>query len=164
MFQLLTVLSFAVSYLVRVLLFEERVSHFGPWPSKNAIVRRLRKDEDGLIMEYEQPVTFFDRVRQFFTRCYDIDKKTNEWYVREDRMEMWTCPKCLSFWVAGAVVIPYLLLTGRWKDIPLAWVAVSGGSYLLYRMTDFSVEVNNEIYMDGPMIDAMDGDDDHEEV
>lgn len=153
MFQILAILSFAVSYITRALLFEERVSHYGPWPSKDLTVKRMRRDENYTYL-YEQPVTFFDRIRFWTTRAYDIDHKRNEWFVREDRMEMWTCPKCLAFWVSGAVVVPYLFLTGQWKMIPVAWLAVAGGSHMIYKLTDVEIVVNNTY------VDALNGDDD----
>lgn len=143
----LIALSLAAAYITRALLFEERVSHYGPWASKREKVLRMRKTKDGQILHYEQDVTFFDRIRQFTTRCYDIDKEEGIWGVREDRMEMWTCPKCLAFWVSGAITIPYLLITGQWKQIPLAWAAVSGGAYLAYHVSEMELNFNiNSFY------------------
>jgi hypothetical protein len=161
MFQILSTLAFAVAYITRVLLYEDRVSHYGPWPSKNSkVVRMQRPAGEEILYTQEHPVTAFDRIRQATTGAYDVDKKTNTWYVREDRMEMWTCPKCLTFWVAGAVVIPYCLLTGKWKDIPVTWMAVCGLGYMAYNLSDVEIVVNNDIYMDDGAIIAEDGDED----
>jgi hypothetical protein len=158
MTQVLIALSFAVSYLVRVLLFEERVSHFGPWPSREATVVRIRKEGDEVSI-YKQPVTFFDRIRFWTSRAYEIDQENNEWYVREDRMEMWSCPKCLTFWMSAAVVIPYCLFTGKWKQIPLMVAAVSGGAYLIHNLNDLEFRVNMNSFYEAET-DAQDGDED----
>lgn len=161
MFRIFVLLSFAAAYLTRALLFEERVSHYGPWPSRDATVVRIKREGEE-ITTYKQPVTFFDRLRYWTTRAYEIDHENKEWYVREDRMEMWSCPKCLAFWTSGAIVVPYLLLTGNWKEIPLMWAAVSGASHLAYKLTDVEVHINVNSFYEAATT-AMDGDD-HEEV
>ena len=135
------IISFFTAYVVRVLLYEDRVSHYGPWPSRIAkVVRVSRRDPQNpeeRFAEFTHPVTLFDRVRQLLTRCYEIDPESNQWFIRESRMEMWTCPKCLTFWVVSVLAIPYFLLAGlSIVLLPFYVGAAYGLSYLIYQKSE----------------------------
>lgn len=95
---------FTVYYVTRALVFEHKPSHQGPWPSEHKRVQRVFEDAEGKTMTYSYPVNFFDYVRRFFG-LYKVGKEF--WLVREERLEVWTCTFCLSFWVAllaGALI------------------------------------------------------------
>jgi hypothetical protein len=113
----------AVYYLTKVLLFEEKTDHYGPFPSTSEWVHRKN--------HYAQPVTLFDRVRRWTLNPYDIDVEDGEglWHVDEQRMERWTCPKCLSFWISLAVTIFILVFIERprsLKDLAQAAILIFG--------------------------------------
>lgn len=51
------------------------------------------------------------------------------------------CIYCMGWWISGAFLAAYLLLTGLWTGTPLAvhgveWFAVAGGQALLNRWDD----------------------------
>lgn len=94
----LVLLALTVSYLTHILLLEEKTSHFGPFQNKDRIVY-FKNAEDG---DHTQPVALFDWVRRPFG-VYRVEKHI--WYVNETASERWTCPVCLSFWVALAVLL-----------------------------------------------------------
>lgn len=85
-------LSLLVFYLTRMLLFVERDNHFGPFPSAKKFLTRV-------VDNYHQPVTLFDWVRRL-TPFNPYEVTGDLWVVNERKMEVWTCPFCLSFWVA----------------------------------------------------------------
>lgn len=96
-------------YLTRSLLFAEKVDHFGPFPSATKFLTILES-------HYHQPVTLFDWVRRF-TPFNPYQVSGNLWIVNKRKMEVWTCPFCLSFWVAliataiyGLTVQPNILI------------------------------------------------------
>lgn len=106
------------AYIVEVLLFQEKVSHYGPFPSKERKVIHIQHRPDGTVSEYTQPVTWFEWFRRGFG-VYTVlpDEGTtgdpeNEipaippsetWFVNPEAIEVWTCPTCLSFWVSVIV-------------------------------------------------------------
>ncbi|WP_433341708.1 DUF1360 domain-containing protein [Streptomyces sp. CA-253872] len=52
-----------------------------------------------------------------------------------------SCVYCLGWWLSGAVLATYLLVTGRVTHAPLLihgieWLAVAGGAVLLNRLDD----------------------------
>lgn len=52
-----------------------------------------------------------------------------------------SCTYCAGWWLAGALLVTYLLATGTWHDTPLLvhgieWAAVAGGQALLNRWDD----------------------------
>lgn len=114
----------AVYYLTKVLLFEEKVSHHGPFPSTSEWVQRPSTS-------YTQPVTLFDRVRRWTLNPYTIQKFDGEylWVLDEKKLERWTCPKCLSFWISLAVTVFILVFIEHprsLKDLAQAVILVFG--------------------------------------
>jgi hypothetical protein len=136
-FELFILLSFAVSYFVRVFEFGELVSHFGPFPNYDKLVKRIHRDEEGDIIDiYEAPVTLIDEVRAR-TPMNPYHISDNTWMIDNQKMWVWECPKCLSPYVAAALTVPVMLFYGRWQDIPLMWAAVTGGGYFVYSIVDY---------------------------
>lgn len=104
---LFVIMAMAVTYATHILLLERKTSHFGPFPSKSRfVVFHTDFDEDGTeIARHAQPVALFDRIRRLFG-AYSIQGL--QWNVRDGALsEVWTCPKCLSFWIA---LLPALIL------------------------------------------------------
>lgn len=140
-----------VFYLTRVLLFEEKDSHFGPWPSKTRRVVWFKFPPEAVFddpeahayEEYRQPVTLFDWVRRVFglyrvAKYGDEGQKTAEelWYVNSDRVEVWTCPVCLSFWTAlftTAFLVGYL----RSIEALIFLLPMAAISVLMHSLRDF---------------------------
>lgn len=120
----------ATFYLVRVLIFEEKTSHFGPFPSDKQFVRIAQTG-------YTQPVTLFDRIRRYTMNPYKVGYNGEIWEVDQQKMERWTCPTCLSAWVALFVVIVIALFVQRPRtlkdlfELMLFGAGVAGGSALL---------------------------------
>lgn len=88
----------AVYYLTQILLFGMGEKH-GLWASKTDVVRMVSPDKEIV----SRPVHFFDRVR-WLSGLYIIEKNaegSKVWRVREERLPVWLCPICLSFWVSA---------------------------------------------------------------
>lgn len=121
----------AVFYATQVLLFEERVDHFGPFPSRTLFVHRARSG-------YSQPVTLIDRVRRWTLNPYTFEAE-GLWTVDELAMERWSCPKCLSFWVALAAALYVTIFVerpqtlGAWFERLVFTGGLAGASTLLSR-------------------------------
>lgn len=105
--QLIQILLMALTtaYLTHILILERKTSHFGPFPSKGLVV--LFKPDEEFDEEHIQPVTLFDWVRRIFG-VYSV--KNHVWTVKAIESQRWTCPICLSFWIAAAVIVINALL------------------------------------------------------
>jgi uncharacterized membrane protein YqaE (UPF0057 family) len=89
------------AYLVRVFLFDGSI---GPFEDEHSVIV-----DDGEIIGHPD---IFDRVRALFGAYQRIKKDgTAFWHVRQSRMAVWRCPKCLGFWVSMLINIVYFLLT-----------------------------------------------------
>lgn len=125
----------AVFYTTQVLLFKERTSHFGPFPSKTQFVFRQRS-------HYSQPVTLFDRIRRWTLNPYTMEDENELWYVNEQKMERWSCPKCLSLWVSLAATLFITIFIDRPKSLSQVFekliflVALAGSTTLLSSVYD----------------------------
>lgn len=122
--------SFALFYLVCVLLLYERETHFGPFESLNKKVCFIH--EDGA---HYQPVALFDRIRAL-TGIYK--KEGNIWYVKRYWVtDVWTCPTCLSMWVAMPISV-FLVVSGEVliRDIVIIHFALAGISTFLHQFLD----------------------------
>lgn len=102
----LLLLSLAVTYLTHVLLLEQKISHYGPFVDKDRLVE-WRANPDKEIAPHVQSVTLFDWIRRPFG-VYTV--KGHVWIVNETASERWTCPICLSFWVAAAMLVVHFVL------------------------------------------------------
>lgn len=87
----------SVAYLTRVLLFDAHGT--GPFPSAES---KIVVDEGPV-----RAVHLFDRVRRVLGAYEIVDSL---WFVRSKRMEVWECPKCLSFWMAFVGAVPVIML------------------------------------------------------
>ncbi|MFF2612363.1 DUF1360 domain-containing protein [Kitasatospora sp. NPDC058046] len=61
--------------------------------------------------------------------------------ARELLVTLISCVYCTGWWVAGAVLAVYLLVTGQWAHAPVLvhgveWLAVAGGGVLANRWDD----------------------------
>jgi hypothetical protein len=61
--------------------------------------------------------------------------------VREAVVTLVSCVYCSGWWIAGALLLTWLLATGQWHQAPLLvhgieWLAVAGGAVLLNRWDD----------------------------
>ncbi|PWI15975.1 hypothetical protein DI272_18750 [Streptomyces sp. Act143] len=66
--------------------------------------------------------------------------------VRSAAVTLISCPYCMGWWISGALLATYLLVTGRFDDAPLLihgieWFAVAGAAVLLNRVDDTLGEV-----------------------
>ncbi|MEZ0073602.1 DUF1360 domain-containing protein [Planotetraspora sp. GP83] len=58
--------------------------------------------------------------------------------LRDNAVTLISCPYCAGWWISGAILAVYLLVTGRWGDAPLLlhgieWLAAAGAAVLLNR-------------------------------
>ena len=110
----------AVAYLVSVFLFDAEDGETGPYPEDDVKFAEYVKDEfseEGTFNLVHRRITRWDRVRQFLNHPYRVeptpymaweadDGIKEVWTRNEDKMKVWECPKCLSFWMA----IPFTLM------------------------------------------------------
>ncbi|APU89039.1 hypothetical protein Rctr85_010 [Virus Rctr85] len=161
-----------VFYASLVLLFQEKESHFGPWPSRlrRVIWAKLAKPDSASdwtdsYTEYTQPVTLFDWVRRLFG-AYAVQRVSDDpveevWYVKDERMEVWTCPVCLSFWLSLVPTVFYKLVGGGWLSSFIFPFAVSGVSVLLHGIYD-ALSATSRSMEQMAVISYSDSDDDDE--
>lgn len=102
-----------VAYVTRMLTFTEKIDHFGPLPSDKLFIHRARTN-------YAQPVTLFDWIRRI-TPFNPYLIQGDLWVIREKRLEVWSCPFCLSFWTAflGTAILGFTV-----QSSPLELVTV----------------------------------------
>lgn len=67
---------------------------------------------------------------------YDWHARKTESVVRTAAVTLISCIYCMGWWVSGAFLAVYLVLTDQWHGVPLAlhgieWFAVAGGQALL---------------------------------
>ncbi|MFC8332742.1 DUF1360 domain-containing protein [Streptomyces olivaceus] len=77
----------------------------------------------------------------FRNRVMDWQAERPESTTRSAVLTLITCPYCVGWWLAGAILATYLLTTGQWTGTPLLvhgieWLAVAGGAVLLNRWDD----------------------------
>lgn len=138
MLEISILLSFGVGYFIRLFEMLERKSYFGPYQSYTQKIFRVYRGKEGEVERiYEQPVTLIERIRRASPlNPYSVSDDETEWHVDAEKAEVWECPKCLSPWMAFATVVPFMLVMGRWRQIPLMWVGVTGGGYFIYSLTE----------------------------
>lgn len=90
---LLVLFGLAAAYSTKVLLFDtEKIeSHYGPFLDYSRFIS---------FIDHNRPVTLFDWIRRPFG-VYNIQGK--QWVVDEKlnrKIDRWTCPYCLSFWLS----------------------------------------------------------------
>lgn len=142
--------SFATMYLMSILLWHEEGEH-GPFPDNRRDVVRLRQVMEDHITEYRVRVTLFDWVRRVFG-LYDVSRYEDVsgnvrfiWLVREERLPVWACTRCLSFWAALAVCIPLNFSIPLWW-MPMFVLGMSGASYAIHWWIQKQLESNYPPY------------------
>lgn len=105
----------SVAYLTRVFLFDGST---GPFESNTKVVV-----EDGT---YEGFVDLWDRVRQIFGvyRVEDAGNGIENWHTTI-RVELWKCPKCLSFWVSFLASVPFTLFIHEYALFPIVHLSIT---------------------------------------
>lgn len=82
--------------------------------------------------------TIFDRARSALHTWHAAAPSR---VVRASLATLIACIYCAGWWVAGALLATWLLVTGAWHDAPLIvhgieWAAVAGAGVLLNRWDD----------------------------
>jgi hypothetical protein len=124
---LLFLLGVPCSYIVECFLLQEKDDHEGPFKSKNTLIYF---PESG----HTQRACLFDYIRALFG-VYDKSSVDNVWKVRAEQSERFTCPFCLSFWVAFLFSVPAVLHF----HLPISWFyplhfGIAAVSRISYRM------------------------------
>lgn len=135
--------AFWTFYATSFLMLEEKVSHYGPFPSNKRRINWSRSVDQltgqGKFYEYTAPVTWFDWFRRLFG-VYAIAKEGDgfeTWYVKESRAEVWTCPKCLSFWLALVPTLGYMLTVNLGIEVLFLPFAFAGASFYMLQQTPY---------------------------
>lgn len=102
----LLVTGIAQSYWLGALILEKKDHHEGPFKSKENIVV-FPEGGDGFEYwaEHRQSVCLWDHIRKVFG-VYEIEGW--QWTVKKDASEPWSCPFCLSFWLAIPTAILFI--------------------------------------------------------
>jgi hypothetical protein len=97
----IVVSSFGAAYILRILLFDLHAP--GPFESISAFVT----GDTGTT----RSINLFDRFRRLFG-AYRVTERSGLrlWAVWEPRMQVWYCPKCLSFYSS----LPFSVFTVIW--------------------------------------------------
>lgn len=74
-------------------------------------------------------------------RIFAWHEKRIESKLRDFVVTLISCTYCMGWWISGAILATYLLVTGQWHEAPLLvhgveWLAVAGGQALLNRHDD----------------------------
>ncbi|MCY0957729.1 DUF1360 domain-containing protein [Streptomyces sp. H27-H5] len=82
--------------------------------------------------------TILDPVRD---RLHSWHDKRPASTVRETVISLISCVYCMGWWISGALLATYLLLTDRFTGVPLLihgieWLAVAGAAVLINRADD----------------------------
>lgn len=117
----------ALGYLVDTLLLRDVDHHEGPFIEED---KKILFPEIPLVSEeHYQKFSLFDRIRGMAPGVYY--KQEDLWIVQDGwKKELWTCPKCLSMWLATPFSIFFLL---RSKSITKTFIfhfAIAGVSTL----------------------------------
>ncbi|MET9462444.1 DUF1360 domain-containing protein [Streptomyces canus] len=77
---------------------------------------------------------------------FDWHSRNTDSPVRSAAVTLISCPYCMGWWISGALLATYLLVTGQFDTAPLLvhgieWFAVAGAAVLLNRVDDTLGEV-----------------------
>lgn len=102
--EIVLLLSLACAYVTKCLVLEEKDTHVGPFKLKSTFILF---PQTGHIQE----AALFDRIRYlggaYYTEKVRDDFQTT-WNVDPESSQRFTCPFCLSFWIALLFSIPYI--------------------------------------------------------
>ena len=113
-------------YLTKILLLEPKDSHEGPFIQVGKHVIFPMPDH----RVHVQRFSLFDQIRYW---CGAYFRDGHKFFVRNDwRTELWTCPFCLSLWLAFLFTIPFIF-TAQPNVIEAMYYhfAIAGGANLL---------------------------------
>jgi hypothetical protein len=87
--------------------------------------------------------TILDPARQV---VFDWHSRNTDSTVRTAAVTLISCPYCMGWWISGALLATWLLVTGQFDQAPLLvhgveWFAVAGAAVLLNRVDDTLGEV-----------------------
>jgi hypothetical protein len=126
---------FAAFYVLQVMLYEDRISHFGPFKSTEKFIHNSQT-------YHTQPVALFDYIRRFTVIFNPYEIHGDLWEIIPHKMERWTCPKCLSFWTTFCITGP-MFIHSAVRGVPINFLeyiffhlAVAGASTLLSEVYD----------------------------
>jgi len=100
-------LGIACSYVTKCLLLEPKDGHEGPFKLKKIFILFPGEFSDD---DHIQQATLFDLIRYLFgvyTRSEESNDFQTIWVVHPERSERFTCPFCLSFWVATLFTLAF---------------------------------------------------------
>mgnify|MGYP005847519507 CR=1 FL=1 len=118
------IMGVAATYPLKCLILEPKTSHEGPFKSKSKHV--YFRDE-----EHTQAVALFD----WFRRLFGVYKVEGDiWRVVHNRYEYFSCPFCLSFWVAFLFSVPYTLITEQYLWSVVTHFAIAIISRICYKV------------------------------
>lgn len=107
---------FSLAYLVRVLLFDGSTQPFE---------NKVNYVEDGVGNGAgTYPVGLFDRFRRCFGAYKVEDANGVKVWKPTVRMDLWRCPKCLSFWVSFVASAPFTFLMTDWYLFPVVHLSM----------------------------------------
>lgn len=78
---------------------------------------------------------------------FDWHSRNTDSSLRTAAVTLISCPYCIGWWIAGALLATWLLVTGQFDQAPLLvhaveWFAVAGAAVLLNRLDDTLSEVS----------------------
>jgi hypothetical protein len=87
--------------------------------------------------------TILDPIRGL---VFDWHSRNTDSPVRGAAVTLISCPYCMGWWISGALLATWLLVTGQFGQAPLLvhgieWLAVAGAAVLLNRVDDVLGEV-----------------------
>ncbi|MFE6551736.1 DUF1360 domain-containing protein [Streptomyces sp. NPDC057746] len=89
--------------------------------------------------------TILDAAR---ARVFEWHSRNTDSTLRTAAVTLITCPYCMGWWISGALLATWLLITGQFGKAPLVvhgieWFAVAGTAVLANRVDDTLSEVGN---------------------
>lgn len=127
----------ACFYLTHVLLLTKE-PFTGFFVSKTSFVY---DDEE----KSSRPVNFFDYVRYYVWNPYSVNDTKELWMIPVNKFTFWSCPTCLSFWVASVFTLPKLIIMLLdptqamyidYFDFVILHIASAGLSVILHQFLD----------------------------
>lgn len=120
--------SLATYYVVNLFLFD--IESTGPFIISNKMVKLTAAGQTSI-----RPVNLFDYIRRLFF-VYEI--QDNTWVVNNERVSVWSCPKCLSFWASSWFPIHiYFAFDLTLSEMVICWFAMSGSALFLFNKMEW---------------------------
>jgi hypothetical protein len=114
-------------YVTSVLLWSD-LAAIGPFMStKKKVIRTIFEGTE--FQQHERPVNLVDHIRRVFG-VYKVEG--DQWIVIDRALPVWTCPKCLSFWVVSPITAWFFMQNYSILDSAVFHVAAAGISYVIF--------------------------------